>query len=75
MEPTATENVIIITSVGESAIVWDGTKEKPAYSLYTDAASCLAKEDFSKFDSSVWEKKADGVYFNGKKVIEGTQQA
>lgn len=75
MASTALENVIVISSVGEAAISWAGSGAKPTYSLYTDAASCLAKEDFSKFDSSVWEKKADGVYFNGKKVIEGTQQA
>ena len=75
MASTALENVIVISSVGEAAISWAGNGAKPTYSLYTDAASCLAKEDFSKFDSSVWEKKADGVYFNGKKVIEGTQQA
>ena len=75
MASTALENVIVISSVGEAAISWAGSGAKPTYSLYTDAASCLAQEDFSKFDSSVWEKKADGVYFNGKKVIEGTQQA
>lgn len=72
MIDTALENVIMISSVGDKSIGWAGTSDRPTYDLYTSEADFIATEDLKDFDSSVWEIKADGVYFGNNKVLDIT---
>ena len=68
------ENFFAITAAsGSNAYSWAG-EANTEIKLYADAEKCLAAEDFSGFDS-VWEVKADGVYFGGNKVIDAGQTA
>lgn len=64
------ENFFAITNAtGDAAYTWAGDANNEI-TLYADVATCLETEDFADFDSSVWELKADGVYFGGNKIID-----